>query len=103
MPPLNHRPGGSMSETDAGLDTVVAGLRCRDVLDDLSEFLDGAISPERVRLIQGHLAHCDRCARFGGEIANTLAALRTSLGTPTPIDGAQSARLRDALRRAQSA
>ncbi|MBP6773499.1 MAG: zf-HC2 domain-containing protein [Gemmatimonadaceae bacterium] len=92
-----------MSETDAGLDTVVAGLRCRDVLDDLSEFLDGAISPERVRLIQGHLAHCDRCARFGGEIANTLAALRTSLGTPTPIDGAQSARLRDALRRAQSA
>lgn len=41
---------------DHGLDTIVAGVRCRDVLADLSDFLDGALGAPRVAELQGHLA-----------------------------------------------
>lgn len=62
--------------TDQGLDTVVAGVRCRDVLAALSDFVDGELGAERVRELQAHLAHCDRCARFGGEVMRLLTTLR---------------------------
>lgn len=90
-----------MATADAGLDTVVAGLRCRDVLDDLSNLLDNALDDARVSAIHAHLAGCDRCARFGGEIATTLASLRTALREPPPMAPDASQRLRDAVRRAQ--
>lgn len=63
------------------LNRLVAGLRCRDVLEDLSEFLDGGLPPERVAAIQAHLAECETCARFGGSVGEIVAALR--VGTPT--------------------
>ena len=90
-----------MSPTDAGLDTVVAGLRCREVLNDLSDFLDGALTDTRVQAIQQHLSGCDRCARFGGEVSRTITALRAVMTTPDPVDANQVARLRQSLRRAQ--
>ncbi len=90
-----------MSNADAGLDSVVAGLRCREVLDDLSDYLDGGLSPDRLVRIQAHLAGCDRCARFGGEVAETVTALRQTLQVPPPVDAPQAARIRAALRRVQ--
>ena len=65
--------------TDSSLDTVVAGVPCREVLADLSDFLDGALSDERVGQLQAHLGGCDNCARFGGRVAQTLGALRTAV------------------------
>jgi anti-sigma factor RsiW len=59
-----------------GLDTIGAGVRCRDVLADLSDFLDGALPAERVAELQAHLAGCDNCAQFGGHITHTLTVLR---------------------------
>lgn len=59
------------------LDTIVAGIRCRDVLADLSDYLDGTLAPTRVSAIEAHLAECENCARFGGHIAQTLTALRS--------------------------
>jgi len=92
-----------MSAADAGLDSIVAGLRCRDVLDDLSEFLDGNLSDVRITALRAHLAGCDRCARFGGDVAATLGALRETLRLPTALEPERSERLRVSLRRAQSA
>lgn len=66
------------------LDRLVAGLRCRDVLADLSEFLDGNLGAERVAAIQAHLAECDTCARFGGSVGEIVAALRSE-GTRAPL------------------
>jgi len=88
---------------DAGLDTIVAGVRCRDVLQDLSDFLDGALSASRVSEIQSHLTGCDRCARFGGDVSHLIATLRASLHVPDPVDAERAARVRASLRRAQSA
>lgn len=62
--------------SDHSLDTIVAGVRCREVLADLSDYLDGALPPARVGVLQAHLAECSNCARFGGHIAHTLATLR---------------------------
>ncbi|MBL0170047.1 MAG: zf-HC2 domain-containing protein [Gemmatimonadaceae bacterium] len=92
-----------MSATDTGLDTVIAGVRCRDVLADLSEFLDGQLSSERVATLRAHLAACDRCARFGGDVSAALGALRANLRVPPPLAPEQTAQLRTSLRQAQSA
>ncbi|MCA2982336.1 MAG: anti-sigma factor family protein [Gemmatimonas sp.] len=72
---------------DHGLDTIVAGVRCRDVLADLSDFLDGALGAPRVAELQGHLAACSNCARFGGHIARTLTALRRAMPEETRDQG----------------
>lgn len=84
------------------LDRLVAGLRCRDVLADLSEFLDGNLGAERVAAIQAHLSGCDTCARFGGNVGEIVAALRSE-GARAPLRfddaalGSLRARLHDAI------
>ncbi len=84
------------------LDHEVAGLRCRDVLAELSEFIDGTLPDERKQQILAHLKDCDRCERFGGEVAGVVAALRRELGVPRPAPerAFRSAldRLRDAMK-----
>lgn len=85
--------------TDPSLDTVVAGVPCRDVLADLSDFLDGALSDDRVEQLQAHLRGCDNCARFGGHIALTLGALRTAV-VARPANTALGDRIMAAVRKA---
>ncbi len=82
---------------DQGLDTVVAGLRCRDVLADLSEYVDGQLNAERVSALQAHLGSCDRCSRFGGHVMNLLHSLRAGLAEPPALDDGSVRRLRDRL------
>lgn len=81
------------------LDRMVAGLRCREVLADLSDFLDGLLSETRVAAIRAHLAECTSCARFGTEVAQVLAALREGHAEVTPAlpDGAITALRRRVL------
>ncbi|MBL0889343.1 MAG: zf-HC2 domain-containing protein [Gemmatimonadaceae bacterium] len=64
------------------LDTEVAGLRCRDVLDALSAYLDGELDANRVQALNAHLADCANCARFGGQMGTFLTKLRA--GVPLP-------------------
>jgi anti-sigma factor RsiW len=75
--------------SDHSLDTIVAGVRCREVLADLSDYLDGALAPARVEELQAHLAVCSNCARFGGHIARTLDTLR-QVSVPAEHDVAAS-------------
>lgn len=66
------------------LDREVAGLRCRDVLDALPDFLDDAVDADlRARILE-HLRGCDRCERFGGEYGAVVASLRRQLAIPRP-------------------
>ncbi len=91
-----------MSAPDAGLNTVVARVRCSEVLDELSDLLDGTMRTERRAMIAAHLAGCDRCARFGGDVARVIAQLRAALGVPTPLASDRADQLRASLRRAQA-
>jgi anti-sigma factor RsiW len=36
-------------------------VSCLDLLQDLSDYIDGTLAPERVAVLEAHLADCDRC------------------------------------------
>ncbi len=78
---------------DDGLDTIVAGIRCRDVLADLSGYLDGELQASRIAQLQAHLNGCDRCARFGGAVAEVLAQLRSAFTVPAALQDVTATRL----------
>ena len=77
---------------------VVAGLRCGDVLADLSEYLDNQLPPDRRAQIDDHLRACANCERFGGEFSAIVAALRRNLADPEPLDQTSARQLRERLR-----
>lgn len=60
----------------ADLDRVVGGLRCRDVLNLLAEFVDGELSTEVLARVRDHLDGCDTCEKFGREYGKLVALLR---------------------------
>jgi anti-sigma factor RsiW len=78
---------------DDGLDTIVAGIRCREVLADLSGYLDNDLSGARRAQLQAHLAGCDRCARFGGAVSIVLEQLRRGLVVPPALSPDAAERL----------
>jgi anti-sigma factor RsiW len=64
----------------------VGGLRCGEVLEKLSAYLDGEVSPTESAAIEVHLTECDNCARLGGEFSAAVKALRLGL-RHTPPEG----------------
>lgn len=74
-------------------DRRVGTLRCSQVLDRLSAYLDGDLPPGEVRDIRSHLAGCDGCERFGSGFAEVLAAFRRELGPPEPLPDQVAGRL----------
>jgi hypothetical protein len=49
--------------------------RCREVIDRLSEFLDGELDQSAAELVALHLEGCASCAQFARELALTILAL----------------------------
>lgn len=78
---------------------LVAGVRCGEVLADLSEYLDEGLSRDRREQIEAHLRGCHYCERFGREFSAAVKALREQLGDAPPVDGDVASRLRARLRR----
>jgi hypothetical protein len=62
------------------LDRVVGGLRCRDVLDLLVDFVDGELDPATLEKVRAHLDGCHTCEKFGGDYAALVDQLRTGRG-----------------------
>jgi anti-sigma factor (TIGR02949 family) len=40
---------------------IIRGIRCRDVIEQLWDYLDGELSPERVAGFRAHLEACNGC------------------------------------------
>lgn len=57
-------------------DALIAGILCSEVLAHLSDFIDGALPPARVRALENHLEGCSHCARFGAEFSDAIGRLR---------------------------
>lgn len=77
-------------------DREVAGIRCFEVLERLSDYLDDELTPAERARVDAHLADCDWCERFGGAMGRAVGALRSGLA-PTPLDAERAARLAAAL------
>ena len=74
-------------------DREVAGIRCRQVLEKLSAYLDGELEETDVARIDKHLEGCSWCERFGGR----FTALRLHLQDPGPLAPVVRQRLRECL------
>jgi anti-sigma factor RsiW len=49
---------------------------CKDVIDLLTEFMEGGLPPGEVRSIEDHLALCPACKEFLETLRKTSAAAR---------------------------
>ena len=65
------------------LNRTIAGLRCRDLLSQLADYVDGELSAEQIGRVDGHLRGCVHCEKFGGEYAALVGVLKTRLDEPT--------------------
>jgi anti-sigma factor RsiW len=65
----------------------VAGLSCSQVLERLSDYLDGDLAEGPRAALEAHVKGCDGCARFGGEMVGTVRALRRHLLGASPPPG----------------
>ena len=81
------------------LDRVVGGLRCRDVLELLPDFVDGELSAELLARVQAHLGGCNTCEKFGGEYAELVTFLRAG-HLRVPADAGLRQRLEKRLEKA---
>ncbi len=76
---------------------VIAGLSCGQVLDLLSEYLDGDLAGSQSASLEQHLRGCDGCARFGGEFRGVVGALREHLARSRGLPEGFRERLRRAM------
>jgi anti-sigma factor RsiW len=63
---------------------IVAGLHCGEVVADVTEYLEGRLSPQRAARIGEHLNGCDDCQRLAEEISAVVRALRALPEEPLP-------------------
>jgi anti-sigma factor (TIGR02949 family) len=50
---------------------------CREVIDLLTEYLEGTLASQDTRALEAHLAGCSACAEF----LESLRSVRTGVGT----------------------
>jgi len=49
-------------------------LRCREVVELVTDYLDGALAPEDQVRLEAHLAACDPCVRYIEQVRQTIRA-----------------------------
>lgn len=74
--------------------------RCRALLLELSQYLDGDLTPARRRTIERHIEDCTGCGTMAGRLRTTLAACREASETrlPRAVRSRAAARIRALLR-----
>ena len=72
------------------------GLRCSQVLELLSDYVDGDLTPEVVARVEAHVHACPNCERFGAGFAEMLEALRGAASSGS-LPAALLARIEAAL------
>ena len=50
-------------------------LTCREVVDLVDDYLEGALDPIQARQFEHHLSSCDGCARYVEQMRLTIAAV----------------------------
>jgi anti-sigma factor RsiW len=74
-------------------DREVGGIRCFEVLEHLSDYVDDDVSVELRERIETHLQGCDWCERFGNQFSEVVGAVRCELGKPAATSAGRSKRI----------
>jgi anti-sigma factor RsiW len=61
-------------------------VRCRELIDNLSGYLDGELDPELARRIVRHLEHCEDCNIVVDTTKKTIQICCSTEPTPLPED-----------------
>jgi anti-sigma factor (TIGR02949 family) len=61
-------------------------MRCRQVVDKISEYLDGELDPELVRELERHLEHCEDCRVVVDTTRKTVEVFCHTEPAPLPND-----------------
>jgi anti-sigma factor RsiW len=61
-------------------------MRCRQVVDKISEYLDGGLDPEMVRELERHLEHCEDCRVVVDTTRKTVEIFYRTEPAPLPND-----------------
>ena len=61
-------------------------MRCRQVVDKISEYLDGELDPELVREMERHMEHCDDCRLVVDTTRKTVEIFCRTDPAPLPDD-----------------
>ena len=59
-------------------------LECRELVELVTAYLDGALSPEDEQQVVAHLATCDGCTTYLAQVESTIVQLGRL--TPEPLD-----------------
>ena len=62
-------------------------MNCRELVELVTDLVEGALPPERVREVRDHLADCVDCLRYFGQMQLTRRLL-AQLGQPSAAAGA---------------
>jgi anti-sigma factor RsiW len=57
--------------------TQVRELSCREIVELVTEYLEGAMGPELRAAFERHLAHCDGCTHYIDQIEATIRVAGT--------------------------
>ena len=61
-------------------------MRCKELINDLSGYLDGNLEPELAQHIQQHLEHCDDCRIVVDSTRKTIQICCSTDPLPLPQD-----------------
>ena len=70
-------------------------MKCKQVVRELSEYLDGALEPAVLAEVQRHLEHCEDCRLVVDTTRKTIQLFCDS--QPAPLEESVRARLHRAL------
>ena len=59
---------------------------CREVVDLLTEYLEGGLAPSEAARLEGHMRGCDACAEFLASLRSVRGAARTPAAEAVPED-----------------
>lgn len=61
---------------------TTAGLACKEVVELVSDYLEGVLLPEKRAALEEHLAGCPGCTNYVEQVRLTIGMLRTLAQEP---------------------
>ncbi len=73
---LFGRTSSQQNNNPAQIDTT-GNLKCQEVVELVSDYLEGLLLPEMQRQVDEHLAGCDGCTNYVEQVRMTIGMLRS--------------------------